>query len=333
MQNSLTWRELLGNVISDPQERQRIANELGVTPVTLSRWAKGDVIPREQTLRRLLQALPDHRTVFLELLTTEMPGFSASVDERGIAIPEEIPSAFYSRALNAYATTPDTQRFWSISNLILQQALSQLDPNQVGIAITIVQCMPPKDGKVRSLRERVGRGTPPWNTTLEQQAIFLGAESLAGATVMHCHPIVLQHRRQHEGLHPAHWVEWEESAAAIPLLRAGNIAGSLLVSYSQPNYFLPARYKLIQNYAQLISLVFEPQEFYAPQDIDLRVMPNYHTQERYLTGFRQRVSTLMIDSARNHHPLTIIDAERHAWQQLEDELILLPTLAQTQEIQ
>jgi transcriptional regulator with XRE-family HTH domain len=331
MQTPLTWRELLGNAISDPQERQRIANELGVTPVSLNRWAKGETTPREQILRRLLQALPEQRTLLLALLRIEFPNFTATPEERGIAVSDEIPSAFYSRALNAYATTPDTQRFWSISNLILQQALGQLDPNQVGMAITIVQCMPPKGGKVLSLRERVGRGTPPWNTNLEQQAIFLGAESLAGAAVMEGHPAVLQDRRKNEGLYPAHWVEWEESAAAIPLLRAGKIAGSLLVSCTQPNYFLPNRYKLIQNYAQLISLVFEAQEFYAPQEIELRVMPNYHTQERHLSGFRQRVSTLMIESARNRRSLTIIDAERLAWQQLEDELILIPILEQTSE--
>lgn len=326
MQQSLSWRELLGNAISDPQERQRIANELGVTPTSLTRWARGESSPREQVLRRLLQALPDQRPLLLELIAAEFPGFSATGEERGAAISDGIPAAFYSRALNAYATTPDAQRFWSISNLLLQQALSQLDPNQVGMAITIVQCMPPtKDGKVRSLRLRTGRGTPPWSPTLEQQALFLGAESLSGYAVTQGHAIVLQHRRQHEGIYPAHWVDWEESAAAMPLMRAGKMAGSLLVSCTQPNYLIAPRHKLIQSYAQLVSLVFEPHEFYDMGDIDLHVMPNYRTQERHLTGFRQRVSTLMLAAARNRRPLTIIEAEKLAWQQLEEELILLPT--------
>jgi transcriptional regulator with XRE-family HTH domain len=332
MQKSLTWRELLGQVISDLQERQRIANELGVTPVTLTRWVKGDSNPREQSLHRLLHALPTHHAVLLELITAEFPSFSVTGNDPRAEISDEIPPAFYSRALNAYATTPDPQRFWSISNLVLQQALGQLDPNQVGMAITLVQCMPPaKDGKVRSLRERIGRGTPPWNTNLEQQAIFLGAESLAGYTVTHCRPIVIQNRRQQEGLYPAHWVEWEESAASIPLMRAGKVAGSLLFSCAQPDYFLPARYKLTQNYAQLISLVFESHEFYDPRDIDLRVMPHYCIQERYLSSFRQRVSTLMIEAARNKRPLTIIEAEQLAWQQLEQELMQLPGSEQENE--
>lgn len=332
MQQSLTWRELLGNVISDPQERQRLANELGVTPTALTRWTRGEISPREQVLRRLLQALPDYRSLLLELLIAEFPDFSASREERGAGASDEIPAAFYARTLSAYATTPDAQRFWSISNLLLQQALAQLDPNQVGMAITIVQCMPPtENGKIRSLRVRTGRGTPPWHANLEQQAIFLGAESLAGYTVMHGQSIVLQYRRQHEGLYPAHRVDWEESAAAIPLMRGGNVAGSLLVSCAQPNYLLSARRKLIQSYAQLISLIFEPEEFYAMPDIDLHIIPNYRTQERYLTGFRQRISTLMREAARNKRPLTIIEAEKLAWQHLEVELILLPMREQENE--
>ena len=39
------------------------------------------------------------------------------------------------------------------------------------------------DAKIRSLRESLGQGTPPWQADLEQQATFLGAESLAGYVV------------------------------------------------------------------------------------------------------------------------------------------------------
>ena len=40
MQQRQTWRDLLAKSIEEPQERQRIARELGVTPVTLMRWVK-----------------------------------------------------------------------------------------------------------------------------------------------------------------------------------------------------------------------------------------------------------------------------------------------------
>src|SRR5206468_2142891 len=124
-------------------------------------------------------ALPEYRSTLLELLLEEFPSLSTTAEEEQKDFSQEIPSEFYTRVLNALATDPKIQRFWSISNLILQQALGQLDPNHLGLAITVVQCMPPSaDGKIHSLRERAGHGTPPWHMNLEQHAIFLGQESL-----------------------------------------------------------------------------------------------------------------------------------------------------------
>src|SRR5205085_8873280 len=110
---------------------------------------------------------------------------AAAIDDSS----KDIPSEFYGRVFSARSATNETLHFWSISNLILQQALGQLDPDRLGMAITVVRCMPPSNGnKVRSLRESVGQGTPPWNGDLEQQAMFLGAESLAGYAVTTCRP-------------------------------------------------------------------------------------------------------------------------------------------------
>ena len=58
MQKPPTWRELLGSIIRDPQERQRIASDLGVRTITLMRWANGESNPRLQTLHQLLGVLP-----------------------------------------------------------------------------------------------------------------------------------------------------------------------------------------------------------------------------------------------------------------------------------
>src|SRR5579883_360116 len=121
MQQLLTWRQLLGNIISNPRKRQRIADELGVIPALLDQWARGEINPREHALRRLVQILPEYRTLLLELVSSEFPGFSMSGEERKAGISDKIPAAFYARAINAYATTPDAQRFWSISNLLLDQ--------------------------------------------------------------------------------------------------------------------------------------------------------------------------------------------------------------------
>ena len=318
-----TWRSLLKSIISDPHERQRLADELGIKPITLIRWASGESDPRQQNLRHLLTALPQHRDEMFELIREES-GFeeftNAGFDESAISIP----AAFYNRVFTARAATVESMRFWSISNLILQQAISQLDPDRLGMAINVVRCMIPStvDHKVHSLRESVGLGTHPWSGDLEQKAMFLGAESLCGYVTTLCRPASNQNIDEQQNLIPAHKVEYEKSASVHPILFAGRIAGCLLVSSTQYNYFLPqSRLALIENYANLLALAFEPEEFYEPQDIELFVMPNQEEQKNYFANFRQRVANTMIEGARNKRPVNNVQAEQMVWQQLEEELL------------
>jgi hypothetical protein len=230
----------------------------------------------------------------------------------------EIPSEFYSRVLSAQATTNETLRYWSISSLILQQALGQLDPDRLGLAITIVRCMRSAGGKkIRSLRESVGKGTPPWTGDLEQRGMFLGAESLAGYVVTTCRPAQLQNILKDGLALPAHQVEHEISAAAHPILYTGRIAGCVLISSTQPDYFISsARNILIGNYANLLALAIEPEEFYDPQDIELMIMPPHTLQKKYFANFRQRVTQALRAKSMNN-----IQAEQYVWEELEEELL------------
>lgn len=321
-EEQFTWREILGQIITDAQEKQRIANLLGVNPATLTRWVNNISNPRLINLHHLLEALPQHRTKLLPSIEKEFEHFSQLEEQKISDETQEIPSAFYARVINAYSTLVKAQRFWSISNLILQQALGQLDPNHLGLAITVVQCMPPtKEQKIRSLRERIGRGTPPWQSNLEQQAIFLGAESLAGFVVTTGYRRVIQTHEEAGGIFPAHWVDWEESAAAYPIMRGGAIAGCLLVSSTQPNYFLPLRCNLIENYAELMTLAFEVEDFFDIQHISLSAMPDYREQGKHFQGFHQRVSNLMIQANRSGTSINLIQAQQLVWQQIEQELL------------
>jgi hypothetical protein len=319
------WRVLLGQIISDPIERQRIANELGVGPVTLFRWAKNASNPRPQNIQNLLHILPRHRSALFISISEEFPDITITVDEHDLEDPtREIPSEFYARVLSAYVDTPKVQHFWSIANNILLQALGQLDPNAIGMAITIAQCQAPTPGQpVRSLRERIGRATPPWQTNLEQKAIFLGAESMAGYALTTCRPLVVQNRAERGDVYPAHWVEWEESAAAYPILLADTVAACLLVSSSQPGFFLPFRLNLIQHYAELLALAFDPQDFYRLEQIDLRVMPHYSRQEQYTSHIQQRISTIMIQAVNHRQPMSLVEAQHVALQELEEAFIQL----------
>ncbi len=321
MQEPETWRELLRGIISDGHEKQRIADELGISPITLTRWANRESDPRQQNLRLLLKALPQQREMLLELIPKEFDDFTAAAIDDST---KEIPSAFYARVFIARGSTAEALRFWSICNLILQQALGQLDPDRLGMAVNVVRCMPPKDGKIRSLRESVGLGTPPWIGDLEQKAMFLGAESLAGYVVTSCRPNTIQNVEEEQSLIPAQRVEYEKSAAAYPILYSGRIAGCFLVSSTQPNYFLSqSRLSLIQSYADLIALAFAPEEFYDPQCIELRVIPLHDVQRKQFANFRQRVAQAMIKAAQKGQPINNIQAEQLIWQQLEEELLEL----------
>ncbi|HZU70851.1 MAG TPA: GAF domain-containing protein [Ktedonobacteraceae bacterium] len=310
------WRELLGTIISNPQERQRIAQEMRVQPITLARWIKGEAEPRPHNLRQLLHVLqPAHRDLLMKSLGDKLGGWH---DETAEDVSNEIPSEFYRRIFSAHAGTNPALRYWSMSSLILQQALSQLDPERKGLAITLVRCMRSSNSKkIRSLREGVGKGTPPWSGDLEQKGMFLGAESLAGYVVTTCHPAQIQNIFEDRSL-PAHQVEYEVSAAAHPILYTGRIAGCVLISSTQPDYFIsPARNALIGEYANLLALAIEPEEFVDPQDIELMLMPPHEKQRHYFATFRQRVTQVLMTT-----PMSNQQAEQHVWEQLEEELLL-----------
>ncbi|MEO8970742.1 MAG: hypothetical protein ABI406_03970 [Ktedonobacteraceae bacterium] len=327
MVKPVTWREVLGQIIEDAHERQRIASALGINPITLERWANHTSKPRIQNLRLLLAVLPEQHHDMIASLSAEFPDILTGMERDVIGdSAQEIPSEFYTHAINAYVQTPRAQRFWLMSTTIMQQALGQLGSRDTGIAITVVQCVSPLQAQtVRSLRLRIGRATPPWQTNLEQNPIFLGAESMAGFAVMHQRPLIIENREEDNSIYPAHWIEWEESAAAYPITHSGMIAGSLLVSSTRSHYFVPFRRTLIQNYARLMTLAFEPEDFYPPEQVDLRLMPHYSLQEKYLLQFRQRVSEVMLQAARNHLPIDLFQAQDRVWRQLEDELLQLPS--------
>ena len=321
-----TWRELLGTIISDAKERQRLVDALDVTPITLTRWVSGESEPRAQNLRHLLSVLPQYRDRLVELLKNERGSaeFVNSASDDGSS--GEIPAEFYARVFVARATMTDNLRFWSTCNLILQQALGQLDPDRQGMSIWVVKCMPPSGPykKVRSLREVVGQGTYPWSGNLEQQAMFLGAESLTGNVVTLCRPGIVQNLDEENNLMPTSRVDFEKSAAIYPILCSGRIAGVLLISSTQYNHFLlQTRTALAQSYADLIALSFDSEDFYAPEDIALGVMPTHKEQKLYFAKFRQLITDTMIAAASRHRPVSNIEADQIVWQRLEEELLQL----------
>lgn len=324
MEELLTWRNLLGRIISDPLERQRIATAVSVNMITLSRWANDTSSPRLEKLSNLLDALPQsQRELMLPLIAEEFPEFSTGAiiaDE----VPQDILSICYAQVLSANADMPDVLYFWSVCKLVLQQALEQLDARRLGMVIMVAQCTPPTgENKVRSLRGNVRQGTLPLSSTLETEPIFLGAESLSGSVVTSCRPLTIQNIEDFLPL-KGKLAPALASATAYPILRRGRIGGCLVITSTQVNYFTPARLNLVQHYANLIALAFETEEFYDPKHIDLGVMPSFLVQKPYFAQFRRRVAEVMKLSMQQKQSINSIKAEKLVWQQLEEELLHLP---------
>src|SRR5690242_19977668 len=118
MQPISSWRDLLETILGDPAERERIATELGVRTITLTRWCSGTSTPRLDTLQRLPKAVPDqYRLQFRELLEQSFPSLALAPAEDEDLL-EEVPVALVGEVLRTRATCPDTLRFWTITRQV-----------------------------------------------------------------------------------------------------------------------------------------------------------------------------------------------------------------------
>src|SRR5947209_19865644 len=199
-----------------------------------------------------------------------------------------------------------------------------LDPNLLSMTVSIAQCVKPREGKkVRRLGEHVGKGKHTWRATMKHEVAYLGIETLAGYALSNAHLLSIQDRSDILIFYPARWLDWEKSSAVCPILLEGRFAGSLIVSSTQPGYFLSYRELLIRNYAELMVLAFEPEEFYELSDIQLAMMPEFEVQEQYFHTIRQRISKIMEEGSTKKPPVTITEAEQLVWQQLEEEFVRL----------
>lgn len=320
-QEATTWRELLGQLIADPQERSRLALAARVRPTTLQRWVEGINRPHTENLLMLLHNLaPETYMLFLRLLLVDFPTL------RGERLPEKhvmqmIPGEFYARALSNLALTPQPLCRQSMQDLILQQILVHLDSERHGLLVSLAVCVPPRDGqKVRSLCERDGMGTSPWPRDLSEKLCFLGSESLAGYTVKQMRPLVINSRDEITIL-PAHWTDHERSVAAFPILRHARIAGGLLVSSARDFFFTPAHLAIIEEYSYLISSIFDDEEFFDPTQIELMMMPRYALQLPYFVGYARRVSQKFADASALGQRTILQRARELVSQDLEDVLL------------
>ena len=324
MEEKKTWRNLLGKIISEPHERQKIADMAGINPVTLVRWASGRSNPREDNLRPLLDVLPQYRQELSELIMKEFPQFFSQVRENDEMLAGMIPSPFYARVLQAYTNSPPILRTSIVETLILQQLESQFDPHGQGIIIGIAQCVPPVPGhKIRSLRITVHRSTIATAALMEHQTAFLGAESQAGYTLNAGHPSIMQNEADIIRMFPSHHSALEKSAIAYPIIISNRAAGTLYIASPQPAYFTQHYLDLMECYIDLMVLSFEKKDFYDLSEIELGIMPPLPLQKELLSTFQKRVKQKMLLALQEKRSLTRLQAENIVWQELEEELLYL----------
>ena len=315
-----TWRIYLAHVAKTPKERQELAKKIGVTARTLDRWITGEAKnPQEYLLQKLLEVLPAQRSHLVTLLKEEFPAFEPSLLPTDEAV-KEIPIAFYARVLETNAQIADPLHFWTMTSLILQQMMYQLDPKKQGLHLTIVSCLPPADqtGHVRSLVETVEQGTPPWKTTTSSmRGPFLGAESLAGYVVAAGKPAWIQDIAAEAHLFPVRREPYEVSAAAYPIARKGLVAGCLIAASTQRDFFSDVKLQLMYHYTQMLVLAFDPEAFYPRERIRLHTGSQTAEQTALFARFSQRLVLL----SRIHPHLSQQQRELLVYQELEQQWI------------
>jgi hypothetical protein len=315
------FRTLVKERLQDPQAKRRIEQRTDIAPRTLSRWISGETEePDRKRLLSLLAALPEHRDALLAAIHKALPDFEVPLIDPATRLIEDLPMDFWVRLLETNANTPRNLHFASVVNLIFLQLQSTVDPEHLGVQLTIAQCSPPTsaDSPVRSLREVMKMTTYQSLLTSPGDTIFLGAESLSGYSASLCQASIVQNTDEEQRL-PVRRSKDERSAAAYPIQRGGYVAGCFLVSSPQPDYFSQRLQYLLQIYAYLLSMAFEMEAFYAPERIRLRPMPEESIQHDRIAGFQQRVMTLL----QGDLALTRLETERAAWQQIEEELLAL----------
>jgi hypothetical protein len=318
MEEPQTWRELLGTIVEDPQERVRIAHAINVNQVTLVRWVTGTSLPRLRGLRILLDVLPEQRERLIQLLALDYPELLQE-DIQEDEEPLQIPASFYAYALEFYTNNPSILRGSTLGIIILQQMLAQLDPQHIGLGIFIAQCMPPSNGKIRSVRTIVGRGTGIWRK-IEGQVAFHGIESQVGHAIQEQRPILTQSSAERANWYPP-GIPDVQSVAAFPILMANSIAGGVSLLSVQAQYFTTEKLDLIRAYTDILVLVFDQDEFYVSSLIEMGVVPDFLEQQVMIASFQQRVKQRILEATRKELLLPRPKAEMDVWQELEYSML------------
>ncbi|GCF06451.1 GAF domain-containing protein [Dictyobacter arantiisoli] len=293
----------------DRIEIARVARELTVAENTVYRWMNGTSEPRANYLKRLPEVFPEHRTQLINVINET---FGEVIGAPVLTI-REVQADTYRRALEITANSQDSDTlFWQISELIFDDALTLLDTEQLGLAITYAKLMPPHEDGIHSLREVKMHGHAPWPETVDSKA-FLGSTTLVGSAAVSQRMQVWNDIDNNRTLVDID--DNEHSACAVPVIRGNRIAGVLIVSSTQADFFNnPSACQAVSEYALLMGVALCDRDFYTSALLHLRPMLPLKEQRAEIS--RDYVRRIIAFAHKN----ATSRCEAEAWIQHEMEL-------------
>ncbi len=189
----------------------------------------------------------------------------------------------YRRVLELRETTiEDGLRRWQIIQAIFEDALLRLDPKRFGLSILYARLMPSREDGIHSLYELEMRGSYPDSNGRLQIMVD----------------------------------DLERSACAQPVMLAGRMAGVLVVSSTQPGFFMDqAICRSVVEYARLLTLALNDCDFYPCSQIHLKPMPDLKWQREEMS--RLYVSRVVACASKEN--LSLPEAEEQVRQEMEEE--------------
>lgn len=306
------FSSLLRTVIRrDRAEITRVARELEVAENTIYRWMNGSSEPRAIHLKRLPDVLPEYRGSLIYAINQTF-GLMLEVPSPSL---HEVGKDIYYRVLELVAgSDEDDTRSWQVTQAIFEYALQHLDAERRGLAITFAKAATPLIDGIHSLRETAMRGHDPWPSSIESKA-YLGSTTLAGTAAMLQRMQIWNDTDSNTRLQ-VEIDDYERSACAVPVMRGSRIAGVLIASSTQPNFFDdPAASQAVQEFALLLGIGLVEKEFHQVSLLHLRPMPGLRWQrEQIARSYIHRILTY----ARKHET-SRSDAERHVQHEMELE--------------
>ncbi|MBO0797157.1 MAG: hypothetical protein J2P36_40275 [Ktedonobacteraceae bacterium] len=307
------WRNYLNEIFAqNPKLVRLLAEELGLTPITLQRWARHEATPHNlvRSLQRIAEAehFQPYREQFMLLAQREHPDIAqpaSLLHERPV---KEIPSDFYSDILGAYVQVSEELAFWTIAHLVSQQLCWHLDPDQHAHLSPTIFCCTPSQGRVHSLYTPTDQRDNRIFPFLSEFPLLLGGETEWSQALLRHQPMV--------------FCSLPHMVAVQSIQRRGKIGGLLVIHSEKLDLFTPAQLTIISEYARAITLALEESCFYPPAKISLAILPSIEEQinQQKQYPFARR----LIDLRLQHPQCTQPDLLLLALQALEHALRAAP---------